>query len=155
MSYLPSSSSSTHDSVPVYGERTQPSRHGRRASRSSSPLSPSAYMVGTMQPLPPASSSTSETPGTSTPSRPHQAHDPIRVQYDEISAMFGRPRPGRPSESSTRSQATRSSGRSRGESTVPPPYDSRSEIESLPTYTKESEYDCEVNRKLFLYGFCK
>lgn len=154
MSYLPSSSSS-----PAYSEHasTQPLRQGRRASRSgaSSPLSPSAYMVGTLPPLPPASTSAPLTPAVPMPPQPRQAHDPVRVQYDEISAMFGGPRPGRPSQSSSRSQGTQSSGRSRGESTVPPAYDSRSEIESLPTYTKESEYDCEINRKLFLYGFCK
>ena len=150
MSYFPSSS--THGTSPAYNERSsnRTSRQARRSSRSTSPLSPSAYMVGTLPPLPPASSSAPLTPAVPMPPQPQQAHDPIRVQYDEISAMFGGPRP---SESSARSQTTRMSGRSRGASTIPPPYDSQSELESLPSYTKESDYDYELNRKLFLYGF--
>lgn len=138
-----SSSSSLEDMpAPAYRELTQPrtSRPPRYHSRSQSS---SRYVTGGV--LPPPSPPSSQTV------HDHRSQSSMAIQYDQMGTFFGERAAdtGRPSQSSNRSASTHAHSQTR----VPPPYDSRSELESLPTYTKEDTYDAETNRKLFLYGF--
>lgn len=139
-------------------------RHSRRYSQRR-PLSPAERAV----------SAHYASMATSGPTPPQDVHDPMRVRHDALGRFFGeqfstatasqqhQQQQGRqPSHYRTHSQAIReqreevpvpqysSSGRT---APIPPPYDSRTDVESLPVYTKESEYDAELNRKLFIYGF--
>lgn len=113
--------------------------------------------------------------GAPAPTPPQDVHDPMRVRHDALGRFFGEQfgaaapsssqQQQMPSHYRTQSQARRevvheeapvpqyaSQGRGRS-APVPPPYDSRTDVESLPVYTKESAYDAELNRKLFIYGF--
>ncbi|THH04213.1 hypothetical protein EW145_g5688 [Phellinidium pouzarii] len=114
--------------------RTQParsSRHQRLASQGSlSGATP--YVIGT-----PSLQTPETTTGLVLPSSTHVA---MRVQYDQIGSFFGAQREVRNSGQS-RASSQQDHGRSSSEARTLPPYDSRSDIEALPTYSKTEEYD--------------
>lgn len=118
-------------------------RHQRHASGSSAS---SPVVVDDLPGLPPPATARS-------PTHVSDSERMMRAQYDQMGAFFGaQPSSGR---SQPRSSSSSHGGHARNASTgrTPPPYDSRSELESLPTYSKVEEYDAKLNRKLFIYGF--
>ncbi|KAI5119689.1 hypothetical protein M0805_003576 [Coniferiporia weirii] len=138
VSYASTSFGSTPTPSSSRSQSSRPSRHQRHPSRTSSGAVP--HVDGVPSAF------------AAAPAPPPPAHNAMRAQYDQIGSFFG----GQRTEQNTaHSQPSSHSGHGRGssEARTPPPYSSRSDIESLPSYSKIEAYDAGLNRKLFMYGF--
>ena len=81
----------------------------------------------------------------------------LRAQYDQIGAFFGGGSvgPNRPMPRNDPSHMFMTANARSEEGHSPPSYTLGSDIETLPSYTRNEDYDASVSRKLFKYGFSK
>lgn len=128
--------------------RPESSRHHRQNSRSSE-LSGSSTAHGELPSPPP--------PVAATAQATTRGDMMLRAQYDQIGAFFGGGSvgPNRPMPRNDPSHMFMTANARSEEGHSPPSYTLGSDIETLPSYTRNEDYDAIVSRKLFKYGFSK